>query len=61
MADAAWCYPLTVQDGATRHLHGCQGTLAPTIEGSRLASSAGTIKEGIQCYPSADTSGAPIS
>jgi len=27
------CYPLTVQDGASRFLLGCRGLLAPTTEG----------------------------
>ena len=29
-----YCYPLTVQDGATRFLLGCRGLLEPTIEAS---------------------------
>ena len=29
-----YCYPLTVQDGATRFLLGCRGMLAPTTAGS---------------------------
>ena len=29
-----YCYPLTVQDAATRFLLGCRGLLAPTIEAS---------------------------
>jgi transposase InsO family protein len=35
MGNGAYCYPLTVQDGASRYLLGCHGMLAPTIEGSR--------------------------
>ena len=35
MGSGAYCYPLTVQDGASRYLLGCQGLLEPTIEGSR--------------------------
>jgi len=35
MGNGIYCYPLTVQDGASRFLLGCQGLLAPTIEGSR--------------------------
>jgi putative transposase len=34
MGDGAYCYPLTVQDGASRFLLGCQGLLGTTIEGS---------------------------
>jgi len=34
MGNGTYCYPLTVQDGATRFLLGCHGLLAPTIEGS---------------------------
>jgi transposase InsO family protein len=34
MGNGRYCYPLTVQDGATRFLLGCHGLLAPTIEGS---------------------------
>jgi transposase InsO family protein len=29
-----YCYPLTIQDGASRFLLGCRGLLAPTTEGS---------------------------
>ena len=29
-----YCYPLTIQDGATRFLLGCRGMLAPTTAGS---------------------------
>src|SRR5881397_3258702 len=32
--NGVYCYPLTVQDGATRFLLGCRGLLAPTIEAS---------------------------
>lgn len=32
--NGVYCYPLTVQDGATRFLLGCQGLEAPTTEGS---------------------------
>jgi len=32
--DGIYCYPLTVQDGASRFLLGCRGLLAPTTEGS---------------------------
>lgn len=32
--DGVYCYPLTVQDGATRFLLGCHGMLAPTTAGS---------------------------
>ena len=34
MGNGVYCYPLTVQDGATRFLLGCQGLDAPTIEAS---------------------------
>jgi len=34
MGNGAYCYPLTVQDGASRYLLGCEGMLAATIEGS---------------------------
>lgn len=34
MGNGVSCYPLTVQDGATRFLLGCQGLDAPTIEAS---------------------------
>lgn len=34
MGNGLYCYPLTVQDGASRFLLGCEGMLAPTIEGS---------------------------
>jgi putative transposase len=34
MGSGLYCYPLTVQDGASRFLLGCVGMLAPTIEGS---------------------------
>src|SRR2546427_12864015 len=30
----SYCYPLTVQDGATRFLLACRGLLEPTIEAS---------------------------
>ena len=33
--DGVYCYPLTVQDGATRFLLGCQGLLHPSIELTR--------------------------
>ena len=33
--NGVYCYPLTVQDGATRYLLGCRGLLAPTTEGSQ--------------------------
>ena len=33
--DGQYCYPLTVQDGATRFLLGCQGLLHPSIELTR--------------------------
>ncbi len=33
--DGVYCYPLTVQDGATRFLLGCRGLPAPTTAGSR--------------------------
>ena len=33
--DGRYCYPLTVQDGATRFLLGCRGMVSPTTEGSR--------------------------
>ncbi len=33
--DSVYCYPLTIQDGASRCLLGCQGMLAPTLAGSR--------------------------
>jgi putative transposase len=33
--NGVYCYPLTVQDGATRFLLGCRGLLAPTIEATR--------------------------
>jgi transposase InsO family protein len=32
--NGVYCYPLTVQDGATRFLLGCRGLLGPTTEGS---------------------------
>ena len=32
--NGVYCYPLTVQDGATRFLLGCRGLLEPTIEAS---------------------------
>jgi transposase InsO family protein len=32
--NGVYCYPLTVQDGASRFLLGCRGLLAPTTEGS---------------------------
>lgn len=32
--DGIYCYPLTVQDGASRFLLGCRGLLAPTTESS---------------------------
>lgn len=32
--DGVYCYPLTVQDGATRFLLGCRGLSAPTTAGS---------------------------
>lgn len=32
MGTGAYCYPLTVQDGATRFLLGCRGQLHPTTE-----------------------------
>lgn len=32
--NGVYCYPLTVQDGATRFLLGCRGLLAPTTEDS---------------------------
>src|SRR5216684_3464156 len=32
--NGVYCYPLTVQDGATRYLLGCRGLLAPTTEAS---------------------------
>jgi transposase InsO family protein len=32
--DGVYCYPLTVQDGATRYLLGCRGLLAPTTADS---------------------------
>lgn len=35
MGSGVYCYPLTVQDGASRYLLDCQGMLEPTIEGSR--------------------------
>lgn len=35
MGNGAYCCPLTVQDGFSRFLLGCQGLSAPTIEGSR--------------------------
>lgn len=35
MGSGEYCYPLTVQDGASRYLLGCHGLLEPTIEGSR--------------------------
>jgi hypothetical protein len=34
MGNGVYCYPLTVQDGASRFLLGCQGLLGTTIEGS---------------------------
>jgi len=34
MRSSVYCYPLTVQDGATRFLLGCRGLLQPTTEGS---------------------------
>ena len=34
--DGVYCYPLTMQDGATRFLLGCHGMLAPTTAGSWL-------------------------
>ena len=34
MGSGEYCYPLTVQDGASRYLLGCHGLLEPTIEGS---------------------------
>jgi len=33
--NGVYCYPLTVQDGATRYLLGCRGLPAPTTEGSQ--------------------------
>ena len=33
-SNGVYCYPLTVQDGATRFLLGCRGLLEPTIEAS---------------------------
>lgn len=33
--NGVYCYPLTVQDGASRFLLGCRGLLEPTIEASR--------------------------
>jgi transposase InsO family protein len=35
--NGVYCYPLTVQDGASRFLLGCRGLLEPTIEASRPA------------------------
>ncbi|UCC82957.1 MAG: IS481 family transposase [Gemmatimonadota bacterium] len=35
LRNSLYCYPLTVQDGFSRFLLGCQGLTAPTIEGSR--------------------------
>lgn len=32
--NGVYCYPLTVQDGATRYLLGCRGLTAPTTRGS---------------------------
>lgn len=32
--DGVYCYPLTVQDGASRYLLGCRGLLEPTTAGS---------------------------
>ena len=32
--NGVYCYPLTVQDGATRFLLGCRGLLGPTTDGS---------------------------
>src|SRR5207245_1039836 len=32
--NGVYCYPLTVQDGATRFLLGCRGLVEPTIEAS---------------------------
>ena len=32
--DGRYCYPLTIQDAATRFLLGCRGLLEPTIEAS---------------------------
>lgn len=33
--NGVYCYPLTIQDGATRFLLGCRGLVAPTTEGSQ--------------------------
>ncbi len=32
--NGVYCYPLTLQDGATRYLLGCRGVLHPTLEAS---------------------------
>jgi len=36
-ADGRWCYPLTVMDGFSRYLLGCQGFLGPTADDTRRA------------------------